>query len=142
MEQKTQQKPIRCMRYITEYESVDAANADKKRLGIFDAELNLSGESLKGIAGGIGGLIPSHIRTKLIRKRIKLGISWKTLKIDGKVNFVFIPCGALAGALNAMNGMGWLRLYLATKKEFTKLKCPVFPVFVYEDELEKLGINA
>jgi len=103
-------------------------------LGIFDATIKFGNLPQNGLMRTIANGIPKYVRDRFTRFKIPLEMKWEVEVVDGKANYIFIPNDKLAWAFRAKGDALWFKIYLDTKNEFEKLKCPVVPIFVYSDE--------
>ena len=108
------------IRFPTLFNTVEEAEAAKKRLDIYDAEVDLS-KAASGLQGLVASCLPKPQRDWFIRRRIKMGIKWEIEMVDGHANYVFLPSGPLLKGLQATGGFGFMKIMMDVSNTLTKL---------------------
>ena len=110
--------------FQTNFKSVEEAEENKERLGIYDAEINL-----RVSEGGLANFLPRPLRAKLKRLDIRPGVRWEIKMVGEQAHYVFIPCEVMLKGLVGKQYMGWFKLAQECQKDFEKMLGYPVPYF-------------
>lgn len=113
---KEPEKKITGIRFVTEFKTAEEAEAAKKMLEIFDADL-----SIDALPKLMQGVLPGYLVEYFKRHRIRLGIKWEIKVIEGRAGYVFLPDAVFSRGLASRGNFGWMKIAVDVAKKMEEL---------------------